>query len=69
MTNPFLEAIYFQFTYECKGKTIDLTDEKTLNEHGKYFVVICNKCCNVPVFHLLEEKNNQRLGIGEPKRL
>ena len=56
MTNPFLEAIYFQFTYECKGKTIDLTDEETLNEHGKYFVVICNKCCNVPVFHLLEEK-------------
>jgi len=53
MSNPFLEALNFEFTYECKGKTIKLTDEETYHEHGKYFVVLCDKCCNVPVFHLL----------------
>ena len=53
MANPFLEAIYFKFTYECDGETIDLTDEETSHQNGKYFVVLCDKCCNIPVFHLL----------------
>ena len=55
-SNPFLEALYKKFTYECKGQTIVLSDEETRHEHGKYFVVVCDKCCNVPVLHLLEEK-------------
>jgi hypothetical protein len=25
------------------------------HEHGKYLVVECDKCCNVPVFHLLQK--------------
>jgi hypothetical protein len=55
MTNPFLEAIYFKFEYECNGEIIQLTDEKTSHERGKYFVVLCDKCCNIPVFHLLKK--------------
>lgn len=55
--NPFLEALIQKFTYECKGKTITLTDEETSHENGKYFVVICKKCCNVPVLHLLRKEN------------
>jgi len=53
MTNPFLEALKFKFTYQCKGKTIQLTNEKTSHQTGRYFVVECDKCCNVPVFHML----------------
>ena len=56
MPNPFLEALNKTFIYNCNGKDIVLTDEKTEHEHGKYFVVICDKCCNIPVFHLLREK-------------
>jgi hypothetical protein len=55
MTNPFLEALNFKFTYECQGKTIELKDEETSHEHGRYFVVKCDKCCNIPVFHLLKK--------------
>lgn len=55
MNNPFLEALYKTFTYECKGKTIVLTDEETSHENGAYFCVRCDKCCNVPVLHLLRE--------------
>jgi len=56
MNNPFLEALNFKFTYECNGKTITLTDEETYHEAGKYFIVRCDKCCNVPVFHLLRKE-------------
>ena len=52
MSNPFLEALTHKFTYECDGKIVTLTDEETLHEHGRFFVVRCKKCCNVPVFHL-----------------
>jgi len=75
MNNPFLEALTDKFTYECSGKIITLTDEETLHEHGRYFVVRCKKCCNVPVLHLLkkqinfQKKNFRRLGKSEPKRL
>ena len=54
--NPFLEALYKTFTYECRGETIVLTNEETRHENGKYFVVVCDKCCNVPVLHLLRER-------------
>jgi len=53
--NPFLEALYKTFTYECNGETVTLTNEETSHENGRYFCVICNKCCNVPVLHLLKE--------------
>jgi hypothetical protein len=56
MNNPFLEALNFKFTYECNGETITLTDEETSHESGRYFVVKCDKCCNVPVYHLLQKE-------------
>ena len=56
MNNPFLEALTHKFTYECNGQTIELTNEKTLHELGRYFVVVCDKCCNVPVLHLLKKE-------------
>ena len=54
MSNPFLDALYQKYVYECDGKAVTLTDEKTEHVHGKFFTVICEKCCNVPVLHLLE---------------
>ena len=59
MTNPFLEAIYHKFTYECNGETITLTNEETKHASGKYFVVVCDKCCNIPVLHSLREDNGE----------
>ena len=61
MSNPFLEALTQKFTYECSGKTIVLTDEKTSHENGKYFCVICDKCCNVPVLHSLRKESSGRI--------
>lgn len=61
MTNPFLEALYFNFEYECNGETIPLTDEETSHQHGNYFVVKCDKCCNIPVFHLLKREKSRIL--------
>ena len=55
MVNPFLEAIYFKHTYECGDETVELTNEETYLEGGKYFVVVCDKCSNIPVFHLLRK--------------
>lgn len=56
MSNPFLDALINKYTYECDGKTITLTNEKTEHSFGKYFVVICDKCCNIPVTHLLKKE-------------
>ena len=56
MNNPFLEALNFKFTYECNEKTFTLTDEETFHESGRYFVVRCDKCCNIPVYHLLTKE-------------
>jgi len=56
INNPFLSALIFKYVYYCKGEEIELTTEDTSDEHGRYFVVVCDKCCNIPVFHLLERK-------------
>jgi hypothetical protein len=48
-----------KFEYWCgdwKTYTPDLPVE---HEHGKYLVVVCDKCCNVPVMHLLKKKGVQ----------
>ena len=54
--NQFLDAINFPYVYDCQGKEVELTDEETSLEHGKYFVVHCTKCCNVKVFYGLRRK-------------
>lgn len=53
--NQFLDALFNKYEYECKGETIILTNERTEHEAGKYFVVFCERCCNVPVYHLLRK--------------
>ena len=63
MSNPFLDALTNKYVYECNGKTIVLTDEETRHEHGRYFVVVCDKCCNVPVLHLLRKGNVPASGL------
>ena len=47
------------YVYDCKGKEITLTDEKTMTKHGR-FLVCCNQCCNVTVVHLLRVKRDDR---------
>jgi len=54
MSNPFLKALYQKYIYKCNGKIVTLTNEKTDHLHGMFFVVICDKCCNISVLHLLE---------------
>jgi hypothetical protein len=56
MSNPFLEALKYNFVYECKDKTITLSNEETSHASGKFFVVVCDKCCSIPVFHLLTKE-------------
>jgi len=55
--NKFIEALYQPYVYQCNGKDITLTDEQTDEVHGMFFVVICDKCSNVPVLHLLERRS------------
>jgi hypothetical protein len=44
-----------KYIYECEGKIKQLKDDdETKLEHNTYFVIVCKKCCNVPVFHLLK---------------
>jgi len=54
--NKFLEAINFPYVYDCQGKEVEVTDEKTDVKRGELFVVHCDKCCNVTVLHLLRRK-------------
>ena len=63
MSNPFLDALINEYTYECNGETITLTDEETRHEHGKYFVVVCHKCSNVPVLHILYKGDAPASGL------
>lgn len=44
------------YVYTCKDREITLTDEETNVEHKRYFFVKCDKCCNVPVLHMLDRK-------------
>jgi len=45
-----------KYIYKCNGKTITLTNEETEYIHSRMLhVVHCNKCCNIPVLHLLEK--------------
>ena len=50
--------------YTCRGREVKLTEvDQTALKHGKYFLVICGKCCNVAVTHLLwrrEEKEDKK---------
>jgi hypothetical protein len=48
------------YVYTCRNKEIQLTDEKTDIKHGKYFLVVCDKCCNIPVLHMLHRKSFER---------
>lgn len=46
-----------KWSYECNGKRKPYDPSmQTEHEHGKYLVVRCEECCNVPVFHLLEKE-------------
>lgn len=44
--------------YYCKGKKIYVDKSEVVFEHGRYPLVVCDKCCNIPVTHLVtkEEK-------------
>ena len=55
MTNPFIDALTKKYKYKCNGKTVILFDEKTEHVNGNYFCVICEKCSNIPVFHILRK--------------
>jgi len=58
MSNPFMSLIRnpHKYYYECESKVKPFNPEmKTDHVHGKYLVVICEDCCNVPVCHLLKK--------------
>ena len=46
-----------QYEFWCDGKIKQYTaDMHTEYENGKYLVVRCEECCNIPVFHLLYKR-------------
>jgi hypothetical protein len=48
------------YTYECQGKVKDLKDDQETHvEHNRYFVVRCEECCNVPVYHMIDRKQGE----------
>ena len=47
------------YVYDCGGEEKTLTDDdNTKVEHGKYFVIVCNNCCDIPVLHMLRRKGD-----------
>lgn len=55
----YLEYMKMNYVYTCNGKEHMVKDtDECIVEHNKYFCVICHKCCNVPVLHLLERKSS-----------
>ena len=62
--NQFLDALIMPYEYKCNGKTIKLTNEKTEHEHGKYFMVICDKCCNVKQTGVCRTRSQERCKGG-----
>jgi hypothetical protein len=47
------------YVYDCKGEEVNLQEEdKTETKHG-YFIVHCDKCCNVSVVHLIRVKGRK----------
>jgi len=47
------------YVYNCKGQEKVLADgQETVVEHGRMFCVVCSDCCNVPVLHMLDRKDN-----------
>ncbi len=42
------------YIYECAGTIKTYKGERAEHEQGKYLVVSCDKCSNVPVYHLLK---------------
>lgn len=53
--NPFLDALIVSYEYKCNNKNIILTNEKTVHVHGNYFCVICEKCNDKIVLHILNK--------------
>ena len=55
--NPFINAMFMNYEYDCNGKVKKLTDQETEHVHGMLFCVKC-ECHNEPVLHLLRRTNN-----------
>jgi len=48
-----LEEVY---SYTCKRKKVEITHKQRREEVKRvksYSVVLCSKCCNIPVYHLV----------------
>jgi len=53
-------VIKMNYVYNCNGQEKVLTDDQeTRVEHGRMFCVVCSDCCNVPVLHMLERKDDE----------
>ena len=64
-------ALVEVYSYTCKRKKVELT-YKQLREEVKrvksYSVVLCQKCCNVPVYHLVYRDWEERDGNSNQTR-
>lgn len=59
MSNIFIHLAMHakEYFFVCNDKVIPYDSSMHVeHEHGKYLVVRCEECCNVPVYHLLERK-------------
>jgi len=54
------------YSYTCKRKKVEITHqemrEKTKWEHRRYRLIVCQECCNVPVYHLVYRDWEERDG-------
>ena len=57
------------YIYECDGRIFPLEEfDETVVEHKKYFCVVCTKCSNVPVLHMLERGEKIPEGMWKNKK-
>ncbi len=50
------------YWYSCRGEKVKLkSSDHTEFKHGRYFLVVCAKCCNVPVTHLLRREEKKKI--------
>lgn len=56
----YMEGSQMNYVYNCNGQEKILTDDQeTSVEHGSMFCVVCSECCNVPVLHMLDRKDDE----------
>jgi len=57
MIDVFIDLVVNRnsYFYECEGKIKKYKGEQAEHENGRFLVIKCEVCSNVPVYHLLRK--------------